>query len=223
MENRFEANRKSAAMAEGILHDAAQQTDRVFRPLGAICVSIIQGSTNCRDVAKALIKSEDPTDRQGKEMYVFFEFIYFFMHMTLREAFGRITHSRFELLQNFLLAMVPPSAIDSYFAHLPKKSKNDLIDEFVERLDSTEVEYGTCPPAGEAPRILTLLMWKLKNALGLEKADERALPSILVTAMRELERMQLGKYIDEFGQEKMSEQDEMRIGEWLNQLRLSSR
>jgi hypothetical protein len=221
MENPLRTDRNYEAEAKAIMRDAELRTERVLRPIGAIGFSIIQGSTNCRDAAIKLIKSEDPNERLEKEIFLFFEFIYFFMHWTLRSAFERIDQTKLKLLQDFLLEIVPPAAIDSYFAHLPIDAKNDLIDEFVERLDKTEVEYGTCSTDGNVYPTIGLLMKNLTSILGIELTDIRKLLGILTIATREFGNMELDKYIDEFGQNKMNEQDERRMCEHLNQFRLS--
>jgi len=171
-----------------------------------------------RDATKKLMKSSGQDDRLEKEINLFFEFIYSFMHWTLRLAIQLIDHSKLMLLQDFLLEIVPPAAIDTYFSHLSNDAKNDLIAEFVEKLDMSEVEYGSCSPDGLALVLIKKLMGILVN----EHINVPKLFSISILAIREFGEMQLGKSIDEFGQIKMSEQDMRRICEHLNEFRMSS-
>lgn len=209
--------------AERILRSADLHVQSVFRPLGAITLAIVQASTNCRDAAKKFCADEDTSENHEKEVYLFFEFIYFFMHMTLRKCFRRVPQSRLRLLQDFLLAMVPATAIDSYFAHWPDKLRNDLTDEFIKRLDEAEVEYGTCTPDGDVSRILALLADNVVEILGREKTDVSSLRGLFETVVNELEGMGLNGHILDFEQLTISKQEELRLGESLDQFRMSSR
>lgn len=223
LENPSEPKRDYAAEAEQIMRSAKSDTQRVFRPLGAICTAIIQASTNCRDLAKTLITGEDATERQEKEIYAFFEFIYFFMHMTLRKVHGRIPPSKLRLLQDFLLAIVPGTAIDSYFAHWPKHLKNDLVDEFVERLDASEMEYGTCTADGDKSRILLVLCNHLIEIFDSGATSVQTIRPALDAVVRELEGLRLEEHIREFMNNGMNELDDKRMGESLDQFRSSGR
>ena len=108
MENPLQSNRDYEADARSILRDAKLRTESILLPVGTIGVSILQGSTNMRDATKKLMKSSGQDDRLEKEINLFFEFIYSFMHWTLRLAIQLIDHSKLMLLQDFLLEIVPP-------------------------------------------------------------------------------------------------------------------
>ena len=216
MGNPSEPKRNYATEAERILRSAEFDTQRVFRPLGAISVAIVQASTNCRDAVSILLIPEDVTDRQEKEVFLFFEFIYFFMHATLRTAFGRITHSKLKVIQCFLLSMIPATAIDSCFADLPDKLRSDLNEEFVEKLDEAELEYGSCTGDGEVSRMFALLAGRLTHILGHTAIEKRTLELVIETVIPELQGMQLETHISEFAQIEMSEQDQTRMCESLS-------
>ncbi|HEY1803848.1 MAG TPA: hypothetical protein VGG45_05160 [Terracidiphilus sp.] len=221
MKDRFESGRNQPAEVERMLRSAELQVQVVFRPLGAIGVAIMQAATNCRDAARKLIAREEGAESRDKEVYLFFEFIYFFMHMTLRKVHGRMSRSRLRLLQDFLLAMVPSAAIDSYFFDWREDLKRDMVDEFVERLDVTEVEYGTCTADGDFSLILTLFTRNLIQILG-EGTDVLTLRPTLEAVAGELEAMQMEESVREFTQIDMSELDEKQMGEGLEKFRFGS-
>jgi len=117
------------------------QVQRENKPLGAVGLAIVQASTNARDQAKLMIKSQNEKDRIQREIYIFYEFIYFFMHMTMRQAFAALSAARLEELQAYLGPLISSVAIDSYFAHWPEDRKQRMIAEFYEKSNEAELEY----------------------------------------------------------------------------------
>ena len=115
-----------------------------YKPFGAVSLALIQASTNARDQVKPIIKASNEKDRVEREIYVFYEFIYFFMHMTMRQAFAALSAARLEELQTYLGPLISSVAIDSYFAHWPEDRKQRMIGQFYDKLNETELEYTEC-------------------------------------------------------------------------------
>ena len=72
---------------EGIQNNVEERT----RPLANIGMAIIKAADYCFKEMKPFIDADDEKRRQELEIYLFYEFIYFFMHMTMRSAFGRLS------------------------------------------------------------------------------------------------------------------------------------
>jgi hypothetical protein len=123
------------------LSEIEERVKQEQKPLGAIGLAIVQASTNARDQAKPMIKAPDEKERIQREIYIFYEFIYFFMHMTMRQAFAALTAARLEELQAYLGPLISSVAIDSYFAHWPEDRKQRMTGEFYEKLNDSELEY----------------------------------------------------------------------------------
>ena len=181
---------------EGYLRAAHEEVEREVGPMQGIGLAIIQASTNCRDATKCFIEGTYESDRQQKEIYLFFEFLYFFMHMTLRKAFGRVSVAQMKGIQDFLIEFIPATAIDSYFAHWPSNLKEKMIGEFMERLNDAEGEYAACTADGEIARIPMLLTQNVSELLGRSEINEQTVGEILEIVVSELEGMQLNKLID---------------------------
>src|SRR6266496_5920222 len=90
-----------------------KQVQAETKPLGDIGLAIVQGATSCRDVAKPLIQAPTEKDRIQREIYIFYEFIYFFMHLTIRQAFAILSTPQMEKLQGYLGPLISSTAIDS--------------------------------------------------------------------------------------------------------------
>jgi hypothetical protein len=122
------------------------------------------------------------------------------MHMTLRRAFGRVSESQMRGIQDFLVELIPSTAIDSYFAHWPADFKEKMSEELIERLNDAEGEYAACTADGEIARIPMLLTQKVTALLGRREIEESTIGAILGVVLSELERMQLNELICVYAQ-----------------------
>lgn len=114
------------------------------KPLSEVGRAIIKASANSRDAVKELIDAPTEKERLEREIFIFYEFIYFYMHLTMRHAFARLTEPEIRKLQSYLAPLMSSVAIDSYFAHWPDDLKEKMTDEFYEKLNIAEVEYTEC-------------------------------------------------------------------------------
>jgi len=180
---------------EQLLRMADQTIERECGPHGGIALAIVKAATNCRDNVKQWIDSDTESDRQQTEIYLYFELLYFYMHMTLLKVVGRVNSAQLQKLQDFLILLIPATAIDSYFAHWPTHLKEKMNDEFIERLNDAEREYTECDKDNKIAPVLMLLAKNIFDLLGLEEFDESKVRIILEVVMRELEGMQMNKLI----------------------------
>ena len=132
------------------LAEIEQQVQTETKPLGDISRAIVQACMNCRDATKPLIQS--PTEKDGMqcEMYIFCEFTYFFIHMTMRLATETLTTSQAQKLKGFLVPHFASVAIDSHFAPRPgfepsaDEYRQKLIANFCQRFSEQDAEYLKC-------------------------------------------------------------------------------
>lgn len=189
-----------------ILTEAQKETSKKYKPIGEIVMAIVKASTNSRDAVKNLIQAPTEKERLKCEIHIFYEFIYFYMHMTMRSAFGQLTEPEIEKLQEYLGPLISSVAIDSYCAHWPDDLKQKMTNEFYDKLNEAELEYTTCTQSdpteqGEKqPRKkLEALFMKLgSNISSLSGNGEKSLGIIVHVselAINELTRMELNKLI----------------------------
>lgn len=126
-----------------ITHEENMSEDTMVKnqPIHDICINIIRSSYECSEGVKHFINIQDDKKRQEAEIYVFYEFIYFFMHITNRAAFATLTKEQRENFQEIIGPIIVSTAIDSFFAHWPEKIKNNMTSEFYEKLNDQELEY----------------------------------------------------------------------------------
>jgi len=186
-----------------------KQVQEEYKPLEELGEAIIQASVNCRDAVKELINTPSEKDRQQREIFVFYEFIYFYIHLTLRQAFGILTKEQTQKLQDYLGPLISSVAIDTYFAHWPEDLKQKMTDEFYQKINDAELEYTECADRIQFDSskekqerikdIFSALFLKLSsNVACLAYNDENNLPlTVPVTevAMNEWIRMRLDKLI----------------------------
>jgi len=122
-----------------IQKDVEQRT----RPLADIGIAIVKASNYCLKGMKPFMNDTDKKRKQEREIYVFYEFIYFFMHMTMRYAFGRLSKPQIAKLQGFLGPIIVGASIDSFFIHWPEDLKGKMRSEFYEKLNDAEIEYSS--------------------------------------------------------------------------------
>ncbi|MGD0630935.1 MAG: hypothetical protein ABR987_16530 [Terracidiphilus sp.] len=124
-----------------LIESAKRETEREYEAIRKVGAAIIQASVNNRDEAKKWIEAPTEAKRLERESFVFFEFIYFYTHVTMRHAVTMLTASQKQKILEYLENLIPSVAIDSYFAHWPSNLKEKMKNEFVEKQCDAEVEY----------------------------------------------------------------------------------
>lgn len=119
------------------------EVEREYKPLGEIGIAIIVASDSCSKAIKPFVKGADEKKTQELNIYVFYEFIYFFMHMTMRTGFSRLNELQLQRLQEYLGPLISQTAIDSFFRHWPDDLKAKMRTEFYEKVNDAELDYGT--------------------------------------------------------------------------------
>lgn len=82
----------------------------------------------------------DEKEKKETEYRVFFKFVYFFMHMTMRSAFSQLTEQQITKLQGNLDDLLA----DAFFADRSEDLKERIIGEFLAESNDAELEYSTC-------------------------------------------------------------------------------
>lgn len=107
--------------------------------------TILNAANYCAESLKKELKSNlyDKKERDEKYIHIYFEFIYFFMHLTNRIVFniaGNDVRSRFTAyFGNFMAEL----SIESIIGHWPQELKDKIRDSFFENLNDAELEYST--------------------------------------------------------------------------------
>lgn len=111
-------------------------------PLCRLGNAIAVASACCADQMKKFI--QDDTEKVHRQSLVYFEFTYFFMHLTNRVAFRVLGNERRIKLQDELWPAAVHATIESLCGNWPPDMKEKIKHEFVEKLNDAEVEYSKC-------------------------------------------------------------------------------
>ena len=79
------------------------------------------------------------------QILLFYEFLYFFAHLTLRSGVARgLTASQVKKFQSYLGPLLASTAVDTFFLHWSTELKAKMMGEFFEKLNDAEIEYAEC-------------------------------------------------------------------------------
>jgi hypothetical protein len=143
----FSNNNSPGARFEKILHETKRKVEEQRRPINDLTLAIISAGWKCSQSVKPYFRPVKETAQYPhlQEMYVFYEFLYFFLHLMNRQAHRvKLSPSVLVKVQNELTAIIVPTAIDTFCAHWPEKLKSGIGQEFFENLNDAEREYATC-------------------------------------------------------------------------------
>jgi len=116
----------------------AKKKNDLYKQLG---LAVIKASYNCFEEIKQFINVKNDKDRQELEVYLFYEFVYFFMHMINRTAFTKLSSHGIEEIHSILGPTIVETAIDTFFNHWPEEYKSKMKSEFYDKINITEIEY----------------------------------------------------------------------------------
>jgi hypothetical protein len=198
--------------AKKIFDELRLKAEKKYKPMIEVGWAIVGASTNCRDAFKGQIQAATEKERLEREMYIFYEFIYFYMHIMLRHAEVQLAESQMEKLQDFLGALISNVAVNWYCAHWPDDWKGKMIHEFYEKLNEALSEYSLCtfdPSKKQGERASPEQQLQMQHALftrlGLNvsrlitngKEDVATIKSVAYVAIDEWKGMELDKLIAE--------------------------
>jgi hypothetical protein len=136
-----------AGRLEKKVHDIKRRVREQRQPINDLCLSIIWAADRCAKAVQSCSKI-DPKAHGGRpelqQVYIFYEFIYFFLHITNRQAHRKLGPTLVATLQKEITPVIVPTAVDTFFAHWPETYKSGIEGTFYEKLNDAEMEYANC-------------------------------------------------------------------------------
>ncbi len=123
-------------------------------------------------------------DLGTSSVLVLYEFLFFFLHLTMRAASSRASRPNVEMLQRYLAPLVASTAVDSACPGRSETLKARIRDEFYENMNHAELEYSTATQLCPDKNRLTgnsLFSMLARNAAG--QAGDATNPAVLGVAM----------------------------------------
>ena len=118
------------------------KTERTMAPLNEFGEALIHAAYTCLQGVKPILSATGKGSIKV-EVMVWFEFVFFFIHMTNRAAHTQLTSQQFEQLHGFIGELIIPVAIDTYMADWPEEIKAGMRKRFVSDLNNAEIEYAS--------------------------------------------------------------------------------
>src|SRR5258708_6739687 len=143
--------------------------------LTALVSAIIIAASKCRDRMMVFVHPKTQQEKVKSEMYVFFEFLYFFLYMTDRAAHSRLKEVELDRIRQIIYPSAIAATINLLIPHWPQKYKTGITKEFYENLNAAVHEYS-------ASTELRSLEWKpltdesLLNKLARNVAEKMGSP-----------------------------------------------
>lgn len=178
------------------------KVDQEFDAIGDLALAIGRAAFNCGEAMKPYVHfdSEDKITEQW--IYVCFEFMYFFAHMTDRVAFAKLGQERREKLMATLGPLIAGPAIKAFFGHWPDELKAKMLADFYQKMNDAQQEYSTCqefiskdnPVGGNA--LISQLARNVLELCGDSPTDMAALLIPYAVAIEGWKDLHLDKHIE---------------------------
>ena len=146
-------------------------------PVASLAERIATASFSNAEALKTSICGDDKKHQMQCWFAVLCEFLYFFMHLTNRFAYGELGHGVRCKLQVQLYPLVVGPTLQAVLGHWPKDLKDGVEAEFGEKLNTAEIQYAECrklvspenPFAEDA--LFSKFAGNICELLGVEKTD----------------------------------------------------
>src|ERR1700736_4025642 len=124
---------------------AIRDTEKKHEPFYLLLMAISRAANQSKEKIKPLFpKSNSREQAVQMENRVFFQFLFFFLHMVNRSAYAEgFTDNQIEQLQEGICRDIVEAIIDSPEARDPEDVTERARQEFYQKLNSTEMEYAT--------------------------------------------------------------------------------
>jgi hypothetical protein len=173
------------AQAEKTIREAQCHTNAVMQPINDLVVAIVSTSWQCTQEVKPHLRvnpefTKAPRTPQEQDIYIFYEFLYFFMHLMNREAHRRLSNEKLEKLQQTTAPLILPSVVGAFFGHWPDKYKDGIERGLYEKLNDAEGEYASCKMFFndkfeiDEKALISRLAMNVLNLAGYETGNARA-------------------------------------------------
>lgn len=180
-----------------IIKNAEKKVQEKLKPLGELSLSIVRGAWDCAQGMNSMLDAPDERGKKEAEMLVFYEFLYFFMHITMRMASMQLTEQQIKKLQDFLGPLISSTAVDSFCASWPKNLKEKIQSEFYERLNDAELEYSTCKELfGEKNRLTGNSLFSVLARNVAELSGNSMNPAVLTLVVSRTADTYAGLHLD---------------------------
>jgi len=175
------------------------------QPISDLGAAIASAAMRCGEAMKPHVHFGSEEKNTEQAIYVCFEFLYFFMHMTDRIAYSQLGSDRRSKLMEALDPLIVGPAIDAFFDHWPEDRKAGMRSEFRRKLNIAQREYSACrglvsdvnPVTGDS--LFSTLARHVAELCGKSLTDPTAHVVPYGIAIEAWKQLQLDKHIEAVG------------------------
>jgi len=109
--------------------------------LSPMLVANLVAAESCCNQVKVLLNKMNDDEKSIAKIDVYYEYMFFFIHMTERMAFNYFTKKQMKILNEYLIMQLVPMAIDRFFSRSPAEVKESLTNEFMDKRNAAEISY----------------------------------------------------------------------------------
>jgi len=194
---------KGDSRAVKLARKALYQGEKGSEPYRVLGFAIIEAAIRCLERVKPFfLPGKAKTEAHLTELYVFNEFLYFFMHMSNRAAFSEgFNEQERNVLLERLFPVLIATIIDLFAEDLPEEIKGRIRGEFYDNVHFAEIGYSTSKELvskESKPSSRDSLLAKLSRNVGA-KMDKQYNPEVLtqvtLAAFEELKKADIPKLV----------------------------
>jgi hypothetical protein len=146
-------SRWRAANAAKKIIQKVENEFRYLQPVFDLEQGIILASLQCGEEFKASLPklplTEYASPAEQKQFEIYTEFVFFFLHFTSRQAYGRLPRVKANSLLQTVGEFVLSSVVDVFMGHWPDDLKKRIQSELYSNLNQSEGEYAQCKELSE--------------------------------------------------------------------------
>lgn len=120
------------------------KVQREHKPVAELAMAIASAAMQGGQAMRSKITADSEDKANEQFIYVCYEFIYFFMHLTDRIAFQKLGSERRSKLMNALEPLIVGPAVDAFFDHWPEDMKLKMRGEMRGKMNDAQKGYAEC-------------------------------------------------------------------------------
>ncbi len=162
--------RSQERQIDGLYEDARRETEREYAPLADFCMIIATSAEKCTAEIKTYLDIPKEEESPGGEIYIFFENVYFFVHIAMNEVAGHLPEPQVEEVLKYVFQIIPPASVDKFCAHWPEEVKTKMTNDFIQKLNQSGAEFAQTARATTGDyqdKILALIVLHVQHIVQL--------------------------------------------------------
>lgn len=124
--------------------DTLAKVQREHKPIFELGMAIASAAMQCGQAMRSKIVADSEDKANEQFIYVCYEFLYFFMHLTDRIAFQKLGPVRRSKLMDALDPLIVGPSVDAFFDHWPEDLKSKMRSEFRGKMNDAQLGYAEC-------------------------------------------------------------------------------